>query len=187
MLIAPLPAKMIPGSHFGPNLICFLVHQYHHQHVTQPLLREQLNQLGIHISTAQLSRIPTEGKDAIHHEKDQLLTAVLAVSPLSPCGCRLSAASRTQQLLHPDRQRPSYQLQEYREQKPAQFLRNPRSTAHRLRDQRVHGRLLEGAGAGRGRNQEALPRSTPIRGRKGLAGSHAGVRHHRRTARSNRQ
>ena len=37
-LIAPLPADVIPGSHFGPDLICFILHQYHHQHVTQPLL-----------------------------------------------------------------------------------------------------------------------------------------------------
>lgn len=43
-LIAPLPPEVIPGSHFGPNLIGFIVHQYHHQHVTQPLLWEQLDQ-----------------------------------------------------------------------------------------------------------------------------------------------
>src|SRR3974377_532768 len=29
-LIAPLPPEVIPGSHFGPNLICFTVPQYHH-------------------------------------------------------------------------------------------------------------------------------------------------------------
>ena len=61
-LIAPLPPEFIPGSHFGPNLICFIVHQYHHQHVTQPLLWEQLDQLGIDISVGQLSRILTEQK-----------------------------------------------------------------------------------------------------------------------------
>src|SRR5947207_1934476 len=43
-LTAPLPPEVIPGSHFGPNLIGFIVHQYHHQHVTQPLLWEQLEQ-----------------------------------------------------------------------------------------------------------------------------------------------
>jgi Transposase IS66 family len=80
-LIAPLPAEVIPGSHFGPDLICFILHQYHHQHVTQPLLWEQLDQLGIDISTGQLSRILTEGKGAFHQEKDQLLPAALEVSP----------------------------------------------------------------------------------------------------------
>ena len=80
-LVAPLPPEVIPGSHFGPNLICFIVHQYHHQHVTQPLLWEQLDQFGIDISMGQLSRLLTEQKDSFHQEKDQLLPAALVVSP----------------------------------------------------------------------------------------------------------
>jgi Transposase IS66 family len=80
-LVAPLPPEVIPGSHFGPNLICFIIHQYHHQHVTQPLLWEQLDQFGIAISMGQLSRILTEQKEAFHQEKAQLLPAGLAVSP----------------------------------------------------------------------------------------------------------
>jgi hypothetical protein len=79
-LVAPLPADVVPGSHYGPDLICFILHQYHHQHVTQPLLWEQLHQLGIDISAGELSRILTEGKDAFHQEKDELLPAALAVS-----------------------------------------------------------------------------------------------------------
>jgi hypothetical protein len=79
-LVAPLPADVLPGSHYGPDLICFVLHQYHHQHVTQPLLLEQLHQLGIDISAGELSRILTEGKDAFHQEKAELLPAALAVS-----------------------------------------------------------------------------------------------------------
>jgi hypothetical protein len=79
-LVAPLPADVVPGSHYGPDLICFILHQYHHQHVTQPLLLEQLHQLGIDISAGELSRILTEGKDAFHQEKAELLPAALAVS-----------------------------------------------------------------------------------------------------------
>src|SRR5215472_14238496 len=79
-LVAPLPAEVVPGSHYGPDLICFILHQYHHQHVTQPLLLEQLHQLGIDISAGELNRILTEGKDAFHQEKDELLPAALAVS-----------------------------------------------------------------------------------------------------------
>src|SRR3954447_14514571 len=52
----------------------------HHQHVTQPLLLEQLHQLGIDISAGELDRILTEGKDDFHREKDELLPAALAVS-----------------------------------------------------------------------------------------------------------
>ena len=79
-LVAELPAGVRPDRHFGSTLIAFILHQYHHQHVTQPLLWEQLNQLGISISTGQLSRILTEGKDAFHQEKSELLPAGLAVS-----------------------------------------------------------------------------------------------------------
>jgi hypothetical protein len=79
-LVAPLPADVVPGSHYGADLICFILHQYHHQHVTQPLLLEQLHQLGIDISAGELSRILTEGKDAFHQEKAELLPAALAVS-----------------------------------------------------------------------------------------------------------
>jgi len=79
-LVAPLPAEVPAGSHFGPDLICFILHQYHHQHITQPLLLEQVRQLGIDISAGELNRILTEGKDAFHREKDELLPTALAVS-----------------------------------------------------------------------------------------------------------
>jgi Transposase IS66 family len=80
-VVASFPDDAVPGSHFGPDLLCFILHQYHHQHVTQPLLLEQLRQLGIDISSGQLNRILTEGKDAFHREKDELLPAGLASSP----------------------------------------------------------------------------------------------------------
>jgi hypothetical protein len=79
-LVAPLPADLIPGCHFGPDLICFILHQYHHQHVTQPLLLEQLHQLGLDISAGQLSRILTEKIEVFGAEKAELLPAALAVS-----------------------------------------------------------------------------------------------------------
>jgi len=79
-LVAALPDHVVPGSHFGPDLICFILHQYHHQHVTQPSLLEQLLQLGIAISAGQLSRILTEDKEPFHREKDELLPAGLEVS-----------------------------------------------------------------------------------------------------------
>ena len=81
ILVAALPPEVVPGRHFGPDLISFILHQYHHQHVTQPLLLEQLEQWGIAISAGQLSRIITEDVDRFHHEKDRLLPAALAVSP----------------------------------------------------------------------------------------------------------
>jgi hypothetical protein len=79
-LVAQLPEGVRPDSHFGPTLISFILHQYHYQHVTQPLLLEQLDQLGIDISAGQLSRILTEKKDAFDDEKTEVLLAGLAVS-----------------------------------------------------------------------------------------------------------
>jgi hypothetical protein len=80
-VVAPLPADVPPGSHFGSELISYILHQYHHQHVTQPLLLEQLQQWGFDISAGELSRILTVGKDVFHQEKAELLPVGLAVSP----------------------------------------------------------------------------------------------------------
>jgi len=45
------------GRHFGPELICFILYQYHHCQTTQPLLLEQLREDGINISSAQIEWI----------------------------------------------------------------------------------------------------------------------------------
>src|SRR5262245_43974153 len=76
-LMAPLPFDVLPGSHFGPTLIAHILHQYRHCNVTQPLLLEQLTELGIDISAGQINRILTEGKDGFHQEKAEVLQAGL--------------------------------------------------------------------------------------------------------------
>lgn len=68
------------GCHFGNDLISFILYQYHHQHVTQPLLLKQLQDLGVDISSGRLSQFITDGLDVFHDEKDQLLPAGLSVS-----------------------------------------------------------------------------------------------------------
>lgn len=70
----------LQGSSFGKNLIAFILYQYHHQHVTQPLLLEQLRGLGIQISSGQLNHFITENLDAFHDEKEELLATGLSVS-----------------------------------------------------------------------------------------------------------
>ena len=72
-----MPADVLPGSHYGPHLITFILHQYHHNHVTQPLLLEELHDYGIDISAGQLSRLLTEDKEAFHREKADVLAAGL--------------------------------------------------------------------------------------------------------------
>lgn len=78
-LVGKVPETLNHG-HFGATLEAFIVHQYHHQRVTQPLLLEQLRQWGIDISAGQLSHILTERHEPFHFEKDQLLLAGLRTS-----------------------------------------------------------------------------------------------------------
>lgn len=70
----------LSGSHFGPNLQTFILYQYYHALVTQPLLLEQLHEFGIDISSGHLSQIITEGKDRYHSEKDEILATGLEIS-----------------------------------------------------------------------------------------------------------
>ena len=62
-------------GHFGHTLQSYIVYQYYHQRVTQPLIKQQLTELGIDISAGQINEILIHGKDSFHHEKNTLLTA----------------------------------------------------------------------------------------------------------------
>jgi hypothetical protein len=75
-LIGQLPAQL-GGMHFGPELRCFILYQYHHAHVTQPLLLEQVREFGIEVSAGQLSAMITSGHGSLHAEKEALLQAGL--------------------------------------------------------------------------------------------------------------
>ena len=78
VIIASRPEHL--RGQFGPNLRCFVLHQYYHNQVTEPLLRQQLADLEISISTRQISRMLTEGHEAFHQEKDQLLPTAREIS-----------------------------------------------------------------------------------------------------------
>jgi hypothetical protein len=74
-----LPAYL-NGKHFGPTLIRFILYQYYHCHVTQPILLEQLDEFGVDISGGQLNNLLIEEKDRFHQEKDRILSVGLEVS-----------------------------------------------------------------------------------------------------------
>ncbi len=78
-LTGQLPAHL-EGTHFGPTLQSYILYQYHHQRVTQPLLLQQLREWGVDISSGQLNRLITEQKDRFHAEKTAMLPAALAHS-----------------------------------------------------------------------------------------------------------
>jgi hypothetical protein len=67
-------------SHFGPTLRSFILYQYYHALVTEPLILEQLHEWGVQISSGQLHRLLTEGKEKFHQEKDEILQVGLRVS-----------------------------------------------------------------------------------------------------------
>lgn len=65
------------NGHFDPILKSFILYQYHHCHVTQPLILEQLQEWDVEISPCQINRILIEDKDQFHVEKDDILHAGL--------------------------------------------------------------------------------------------------------------
>lgn len=77
-IVGQLPSEV--HGHFSPGLKSYILYQYFHCHVTQPLLLEQLWEWGVDISAGQLNRILTEDKDIFHNEKDDILSAGLKVS-----------------------------------------------------------------------------------------------------------
>ena len=74
-----LPANL-NRKHYGPPLIRFILYQYYQCHVTQPLLLEQLHEMGFDISAGQLNNFLIEDKDRFHLEKDRILSTGLEVS-----------------------------------------------------------------------------------------------------------
>lgn len=80
-IVAPLPQDMqILGGHFDGTVVSFILYQYYHAHVTQPLIREQLWEFGVDISAGQVNNIITEGNDRFHSEKEEILRVGLEVS-----------------------------------------------------------------------------------------------------------
>lgn len=67
-------------GHFTSKLNSYILYQYYQCHVTQPLLLEQLQEIGIQISSGQINRILVEGHDSFHEEKDGILLTALEIS-----------------------------------------------------------------------------------------------------------
>jgi len=77
-IIAELP-KHVTG-HFGADLKSFVLYQNYGCHVTQPIITEQLQEIGVDISKGTINNILIHGKDHFHHEKDQILSTGLSLS-----------------------------------------------------------------------------------------------------------
>ncbi len=80
VISAQIPTGIAQG-HFGNELCAFILSQHHQCQVTQPLLNEQLRDLGIDISAGQVNNILIEDKEIFHKEKAEMLKTGLSVSP----------------------------------------------------------------------------------------------------------
>ena len=72
--------EVVKGQHFGPVLRSYILYQYYSAPITQPVLLEQLWEWGVDISSGQIERILTEGKEGFHEEKAAILKVGLEVS-----------------------------------------------------------------------------------------------------------
>lgn len=80
-IVAPLPGSVASvGEHFHVSVYQFVLNQYYHCHVTQPLILEHLREIGLDISAGQINRIIVEGHEPFHAEKDEILRVGLEIS-----------------------------------------------------------------------------------------------------------
>ena len=76
-----IPANV--EGHYGPCLVTYVLHQYYSCRVTEPLLLNQLREMGILVSGGQLSNILTKGKDSFHAEKGSLLLTGISTGQIN--------------------------------------------------------------------------------------------------------
>ena len=79
LIQAQLP-RALGGGHYGATMQSFILYQYFHALVTEPLLLEQLHEFGVTISSGQLHALLIDGKEHFHEEKDEILRVGLRVS-----------------------------------------------------------------------------------------------------------
>lgn len=77
--IGKLP-ETLQNTHFGNMLKAYIIHQYYHCGVTQPLLYSSLRDFGVDISSGQINAILTEKQEVFHEEKETLLHQAVALS-----------------------------------------------------------------------------------------------------------
>jgi len=77
-ITADLPQKVT--GHFGAELQAFVLYQHYGCHVTQPLILEQLREIGVDISKGKINNIIIHDKSEFHDEKERILSTGLSLS-----------------------------------------------------------------------------------------------------------
>lgn len=92
--LAPLPDGY--SGEFGPNVRTLCVVFSHICHMTMPKIGELFANMGILISAGQISNFLTEGHEAFHREKEEIVEAGLSSSPwqhIDDTGTRVDGAN----------------------------------------------------------------------------------------------
>jgi len=92
--LAPLPAGYC--GEYGPNVRTLCVMFSHLCHMTEPKIGEWFANMGILISAGQISNFLTEGHEAFHREKEEIVEAGLSSSPwqhIDDTGTRVDGAN----------------------------------------------------------------------------------------------
>jgi hypothetical protein len=71
-IVGELPVEYRTG-HYGPNLVGYILYQHYQCRIPQPLIYEQLQELGIDISVGQVNRILTEQGESFELEQGNVL------------------------------------------------------------------------------------------------------------------
>ena len=72
-IVGQLPEEYQGQGHYGVTLRGFVLYQHHQCRVPQPLIIEQLRELGIDISSGQVNRILMGDKELFHREQQEVL------------------------------------------------------------------------------------------------------------------
>lgn len=79
LIVGELPEEYRQG-HYGPKLVGHILYQHYQCRVTQPILREQLEEWKIDISSGQLHNILVERQEEFHQEQEEVLEVGLKES-----------------------------------------------------------------------------------------------------------
>jgi len=87
---------------FGPGIRSLIITLNHVANVSEPKIHEFLENIGVHISKATISRVLTKDTDVFHHEKAEILKEGLKATPyqqIDDTGSRVNGVNHYTQIL----------------------------------------------------------------------------------------
>src|SRR5664280_3428603 len=87
---------------FGPGIRSLVINLNHVANVSEPKIHEFLENIGVHISKATISRVLTKGIDVFHQEKAEIFQEGLKSTPyqqIDDTGARVNGINHYTQIL----------------------------------------------------------------------------------------